>query len=225
MQKYFLVFSLFIISLWLFLGNSYCDLYDEQDLEEAVYKYLSIMYIDVPCQKDLEWEKEQFKPLRAKSQKVIPLLLKVLEDSSTQHTWIERLETESKEGYSRAQYTIITRAMESLPQMSTDTAIMERLYNYVTKLLNTGTTRRDIYLIHSGIDALAKDTSDSGLQRVVKLRQEINENKYSFQNFEKNADLKSFEAYKTPENIRKYIDGILDKRIQTILEKRGKAPK
>ncbi|MFB3895295.1 MAG: hypothetical protein ACE14V_03230 [bacterium] len=214
-----------ILHLWLlFITISLLfpyTLHADSILEDQIYKYVSIVYIDPPMTPKDEAGRQNYEngllaPIKAKTPEAIPILFKVLEDSSTQQVWIKRLE---KEECPFAKFNILSRTMYTIPQLSTDTAIMDRLYHDIETFLITGKTYDDFHVIYSGIYALGQDSSTAGFQRLIALRQNLDNGKYPMQNLENNPSLKGFKDVDSSGTISKYFSHLIDKKIQAISDK------
>lgn len=213
MRKPILLLGLLFIAISLLIPYT---LHADSILEEQIYKYVSIVYIDPPmtpedaawCQK---YENELLAPIKAKTSEAIPILFRVLENDSTQNVWSKRLE---KEGCSFAKTNIIYRTMYTIPEISIDTAIMDRLYRYIETIIIHGKDSDDFSLIICGIAALSKDSSENGLNRLIRLRQAFETKKYTLQNFDADKSLKNLKSLDSPEHMRTHFIRVINEEIQ-----------
>jgi hypothetical protein len=222
MRKYLLLLGLWFMAICLLFPYT---LYAEPNLEEQIYKYVSLVSIDAAHTPEEEAWRQNYEngllaPIKAKTPEAIPILFKILEDSSTQQILIKRHE---QQGRSFATFNILSRTMYTIPKLSTDTAVMDRLYRYIETMIINGKDYDDFSYAISGIAALGKDFTENGVKRLMRLRHDFVFMKYSLQNFDADESLKKVKALDSPENMRNHFIRVIDYQLQEIQKQNTKS--
>ncbi len=168
--------------------------------EESVYQYLFLEHFDADS-KDYAIETTMLHQLGPDA---ISVFFKVISDDSTQDILVALAKNQAIQfGWKvdRGSYerdNIVSRALYGIGELSKDSIHMNSINDYVEKLLSNGSTQNHYFLITAGFATLAKDTSKIGIQRLMKIKNDLEQKKYSLKSLDKVLN-------KTPEQARKSL--------------------